>query len=218
MNLTTQAIQLGTGATSVTAGAWLASLQADANKFQISVSAKRLAAFLANVGVESGRLTTFVENLDYSAQALATEWPARFATNPTSKPLQPNALALEIQRNPQAIANHVYANRLGNGDVASGDGWKYRGTGPIQLTGKANIAAAAAGTGLDLLNHPELAQQPSGGSLTAAWFFSNRGCNDLADADRLSDVIKAINGSGPCAANEGPLRISNYMHALSVLK
>lgn len=93
---------------------------------------KETAAFIATLLHESAGLSRFTENLNYSAEALARVWPKRFRENG-----KPNKLALLIQRHPEAIANNVYANRMGNGDVNSGEGYLYRGRGPIQNTGKA---------------------------------------------------------------------------------
>ncbi|MEG7018924.1 glycoside hydrolase family 19 protein, partial [Pseudomonas aeruginosa] len=82
-----------------------------------------VAAFLAQIGHESGQLTRLVENLNYSARGLAATWPSRYR----GADGQPNALAQRLARNPRAIANNAYASRNGNGDEASGDGWRYRG-------------------------------------------------------------------------------------------
>jgi len=92
------------------------------------------ASLIAQMAEESGSFTRYIENLNYSAQGLARVWPNRFAKMDKT----PNDLALKISRKPQEIANQVYANRLGNGDSLSNDGWKYRGRGAIQLTGKSN--------------------------------------------------------------------------------
>lgn len=153
-------------------------------------TAARIAAFLAQIGHESAGLTALSENLNYSAQSLATTWPQRFRA-PNG---QPNATALSIARKPVDIANTVYAGRMGNGPASTGDGWRYRGRGPVQLTGRANYAAASAATGLPLEESPDLAALPEGGAKVAAWFWSKNGLNALADADRFEEITKRING------------------------
>ena len=114
------------------AGVFVAALQRAMDEREIDTPARRAA--LAQVGHESSQLTRLVENLNYSAQGLAATWPSRYL-GPDG---QPNALALRLARNPQAIADNTYATRNGNGDEASGDGWRFRGRGLLQITGRAN--------------------------------------------------------------------------------
>lgn len=149
----------------------------------------RQAAFLAQIGHESGQLSSVAENLNYSAERLAAVWPTRYRTNG-----KPNALAMQIARNPQAIANNTYANRMGNGSVASGDGWKYRGRGLIQVTGKAGYQAAGRLLGLQLETSPELLEQPDNAALSAAAFWASNNLNALADAGDMRQITKIING------------------------
>lgn len=106
-------------------------------------SISRISAFISQTAHESADYTTVIENLNYSAQGLANTWPNRYAI-PGSKPLLPNTLATVLARKPEAIANTTYANRMGNGTVDSGDGWRYRGRGLIQLTGKERYTQFAA--------------------------------------------------------------------------
>lgn len=149
----------------------------------------RVAAFLAQVGHESGGLVRLVENLNYSAQGLANTWPNRYA-----EAGRPNALAHRLARNAKAIANNCYADRMGNGPEASGDGWTFRGRGLIQVTGRANYAEAGRALGLDLITYPELLEQPAGAARSACWFWQARGCNELADADQFLQITRRING------------------------
>lgn len=142
-----------------------------------------LAGFLANVSHESAGFSRLEENLNYSAEALVRLWPRRVSP----------AVAQVIARRPQAIANTIYANRMGNGDAASGDGWRYRGRGGIQMTGEANYEAASLATGIDFLSDPDRVAQPEGAVITAVWFWNSTGCNDLIP-DRVN-VRKRINGS-----------------------
>lgn len=221
------AFMVGVGCTAPIASAWLPSFQAAMDRFKISDTPQRIAALLANVGVESEGLTVFSENLNYSAQGLANTWPNRYSTGakvaiPNTNPVRynyvPNALANSLNRNPQAIANNVYANRLGNGDEASGDGWSHRGLGPIQLTGKDVQMQFMMECDVDMVNHPELLESPSEGALSAAWFFASyKQCIPAIDANDFAKVILLINGQGPCAANNGPLRTSRYSDCVKAL-
>ena len=157
-------------------------------RFDIN-SKVRMAAFLAQIGHESGGLTVFEENLNYTAQGLAKTWPKRFAEGG-----KPNELAQALARKPAAIASVVYANRMGNGDEASGDGWEYRGRGPIQVTGKDGYAAAGSALGISLLTTPELLLDPEYGCLAAARYWHATGCNELADTGQFTAITKKING------------------------
>lgn len=147
----------------------------------------RQAAFLAQVGHESGQLRRLVENLNYSAEALVRTWPSRFTAQ--------NAGA--YARQPEKIANRVYGGRMGNGPEASGDGWRYRGRGLIQLTGRDNYRAAAQALGLPLLEQPELLEQAESAAQSAAWWWSAHGLNEMADAGRFSDIGSIINTGQP---------------------
>lgn len=175
------------------AGVFVSAINRAAGRFNIT-SRVRLAAFLAQVGHESGELQHLVENLNYSAQALANTWPARFAEDSQARVKAPNGLALRLQRQPEAIANAVYGGRMGNGPAASGDGYSFRGRGLIQLTGRANYAAAGADLGLDLVAQPELLEQPEHAAMAAAWFWASRGLNDLADRGDFEGITRRING------------------------
>lgn len=139
--------------------------------------------FLANVAVESGELRYSEENLNYSAAGLVATWPKRFNAT-TSK---------QYAYQPAKIANFVYANRNGNGSVQSGDGWKYRGRGLIQYTGKANYAEYAKWCGYDVVDMPDLMAQRVGSFRSAAHYFAKH-CLGLAAADAGFAVRKAING------------------------
>lgn len=171
---------------------WATALAAAATRYDIDTAA-RIASFLAQTGHESGQFNRIVESLVYStAQRLMTVWPKRFPTPASAAP---------YVRNEQRLANFVYANRIGNGDVQSGDGYKYRGRGLIQVTGRSNYQACGKVLGLDLLDNPDLLLQPRNAALSAAWFWDSRGLNALAD-DRTDDndledftaITKAING------------------------
>jgi putative chitinase len=158
---------------------------------------KRLSAFLAQVAHESAEFMRLVENLNYSAQGLANTWPRRYAVDPHARMREPNELARRLDRNPEAIANNVYASRLGNGDEHSGDGWRFRGRGLIQITGRANYlryACTAFPRPEQLLDHPELLEQPLHAAQSAAWFWRAHGCNALADDGDFEGITRVING------------------------
>lgn len=147
----------------------------------------RIAAFLAQAAHESAELTQLEENLNYSAEALLRVWPSRFT------PDQAAACA----RKPESIANRVYSNRLGNGPPESGDGWRYRGRGIFQLTGRANYSTcsiAIAGDVDTLILNPELLATPEYACESAGWFWSSRGLSELADRGGFEDITRRING------------------------
>lgn len=153
------------------AGVWVEPLTAAMAHFAIDTP-QRMAAFLAQVAHESAETSRLEENLNYSAQRLMAVWPKRF---PTLDAAQPYA------RNPQKLANRVYAGRGGNGDAASNDGWLYRGRGLFQLTCKDNYRIAAAALELPLLEQPDLVATPPVAALTAAHYWQRLGLNTIAD-------------------------------------
>ena len=182
------------------------SLQHVAQQRQITTP-RRIAAFLSQVGHECGGFTVLVENLNYSAGGLAATWGSRFAEKNAAGAYitvmeggrsrrVPNSDAQKLHRQPEAIANRVYSNRLGNGDEASGDGWRYRGRGLIQMTGKSNYLQCSLGLFGDerLLSLPELLEQPQWAAESAAWFWEQNGLNELADRDQFNSITRRING------------------------
>lgn len=189
MQLTPQQLLLVLPNARQVAGVFVSALNQAMARFRID-SPVRASAFLAQIGHESQQLTKLNENLNYSAQGLATTWPTRFR----GADGKPNAKALQIQHRPEAIANSAYANRNGNGDEASGDGWRYRGRGLIQLTGRANYRAVGAGIAADLEQIPQLLEQPVYAALSAAWYWKEYGLNELADAGKFEAISRRING------------------------
>lgn len=147
---------------------------------------KRLASFLAQCGHESANFTCLSENLNYSADALKRVFPKYF------KDVNP----LDYARKPEKIANRVYANRMGNGSESSGDGWKYRGRGLIQLTGKSNYQRFADyQRNQDLVNNPDLvSNQYKYAILSAIWFWNINNLNNYADKEDLRTMTQRING------------------------
>lgn len=147
---------------------------------------RRQAAFLAQAIHESQAFQRLEENLFYSsAQRIRDVWPTRFRSVDE---------AVGFSRNPHGLANRVYANRLGNGDESSGDGWRFRGRGVIQLTGRANYRMAGLALKMPYEQQPELVGKPVDAVLTACWFWVSNRCNELADLGDHSGMCRAING------------------------
>ena len=145
---------------------------------------RRQAMFMAQCAHESAGFALLVESLRYSADGLLATWPRRFTPS----------LAQAMAFDQEAIANHVYGNRNGNGPPESGDGWKYRGRGLLQVTGRANYRSAGCELGLDLEERPESLEMPPYAALSAGWIWRLKGCNELADADDFEGTTRRING------------------------
>jgi len=161
----------------------------------------RLANFLAQIGHESGDLRYVKENLNYGAPGLRSTFPKYFPDDAT---------AALYQRNPEAIANKVYANRMGNGPESSGDGWRYRGRGLIQITGKDNYLRCLAALEQD---NPDWLETPEGAAESAVWFWTANRLNEPADLGDIKKTSKIINGGYHGLED----RISRYEQALAVL-
>lgn len=154
-------------------------------RFSINTPA-RIAGFLAQCRVESSEFTAMEEGLWYTTpERIRAVFPSRVPSL---------ADAATLTRNPQRLANRVYAGKLGNGDEASGDGWRYRGRGLKQLTGRANYAAAATALARPYVEQPDLVAQPDDACLTAAWFWSSVKGNLLADSAQWDAITRAVNG------------------------
>jgi len=169
---------------------WAGPLSAPMESAAIT-TAPRVAMFLAQVAHESQGLTRLAEDLNYSVSRLMQVWPKRFTDAYT---------ASRYAWNPAALAEYVYGGRLGN--TRPGDAWDYRGSGLIQLTGRANFAEASAALGIDLVAHPDrLREDRDVAALVACWYWASRGCNELADDlpgdDQQRDyaeITRRING------------------------
>ena len=188
------------------AGIFLPALNRAMARYKID-SRVRQAAFLAQTGHESGQLMRLVENLNYDAKGLAMTWPGRYQAADGN----PNTKALGLSRKPEAIANDAYAGR--NGNTQPGDGWKFRGRGLIQITGRANYAQAGKALAQPLLDQPELLEQPEWAAISAAWWWSAHGLNELADAGKFETITRKINGGINGLADREAL----YAKALKVL-
>jgi putative chitinase len=154
------------------------------DKYEIN-TVNRAAGFLAQCGHESNGFTVLKENLNYKAEALNKIFHKYF---PTVESAQAYA------HNPEKIANKIYANRMGNGDEASGDGYKFRGRGAIQLTGRDNYTRFGATLGLDPDSCVADMETLDGGVDSAMWFWKNNGLNDICDADDIVHMTKKVNG------------------------
>lgn len=160
--------------------AWAAALSDACMRFMLT-DPDEVAMLLAQVGHESADLTRLVESLNYSPERLIAVWPSRFRSLEAAK---------AFARNPEALANVVYANRMGNGDTASGDGWKYRGRGPLQLTGRNNYAALEEATGWPVTVFPDLvAGDLRIGAASACWFWKKH-----VRMGSIQSVTRQING------------------------
>jgi putative chitinase len=167
----------------------------------------RVAAFIAQCGHESAGFTVLQENLNYSADGLKKIFGKYF---PTAE------LAKQYARKPEMIANRVYGNRMGNGDEDSGDGYKYRGRGIVQITGKNNYSKCSIALFEDeahLLENPDLLLEPHYAIHSACWFWNASHLNALADSGDIKTMTKRING-GYIGLED---RLAHYNHALEVL-
>lgn len=180
------------------------SLDMFAEKYGINTPL-RLAHFLAQTAHESGGFRAIVENLNYSAESLDKVFPKYFKNAGRS--------AAEYARQPEKIANVVYASRMGNGDTASGDGFRYRGRGLIQLTGKNNYSAMAADMGITVEECAAYLETPAGACESAAWFWNKNGLNALADKDDVTAVTKRING-GTIGLEDRKKHTEEFKHLL----
>jgi putative chitinase len=174
---------------------------------------RRIGAWIGQISVESGLIYDREENLNYSAQGLANTWPNRYAVDPRAKVKVPNALAKKLNRNPMAIANNVYANRMGNGSEASGDGWKYRGFTLKQITGCSNWTAFGKSVGMTADQALAYGRTVEGSVAAAAWFWKTNGLNPLADSPGVEDETHRING-GYNGLDDRRTRFNNVVNEL----
>jgi putative chitinase len=182
---------------------WVDALNETFERFAITTP-RQQAAFIGQCGHECGNFRILKENLNYRAETLCKLWPRRFPTLEFAK---------QYEKNPKKIANSVYANRMGNRDEASGDGFRFSGKGCIQLTGHANYFHASKALGVDFVMEPDLVATPKYAALTAGWFWSTHGCNDIADRGDWVMLTKKING-GTIGLED---RIKHTNEALAVL-
>jgi putative chitinase len=164
---------------------------------------ERVASFISQCSHESGQFKFLEENLNYQAASLMRVWPTRFPTQ---------VVADQYAHKPEMIANRAYSSRMGNGDEASGDGWKYHGRGLIQLTGHDNYRRCAASIGMDIDELPEYLVTYDGAVHGACWFWGDNNLNQYA-GDTVT-LTKRINGGHHGLAE----REANYALAIDVLQ
>ena len=164
----------------------------------------RVAHFVAQCAHESGNFVFIKENLNYRAESLTKTWPRLFPTM---------EIARQYEKQPERIANRAYGNRMGNGDEASGDGWRYCGRGLIQLTGKDNYTFFAGSLGISVEDAADYLATFEGAAQSACWYWEQNNLNRFADANDAKGLTRAING-GYLGLED---RIKHTHHALHVL-
>lgn len=181
------------GVTPTLARVFAEPLSSACERFAINTP-RRVAMFVAQAAHESAGFARLEESLTYSTpMRIVQMWPERFTGL---------ADAARYVRQPKELANHVYANRLGNGDEPSGDGWRYRGRGLFQLTGRGNYQDAGEALDQPYVDSPELVTLPLHAALTAAWYWASNNCNDPADLGDVRAVTRIINGPGLVGLDE----------------
>jgi putative chitinase len=183
---------------------WVDALNETFERFNIATPAQQ-ASFIGQAAHESGNFKMLVENLNYRAETLMKVWPKRFPTLEFAK---------QYERDPKKIANSVYANRMGNRDEASGDGFRFRGRGLFQTTGHSGYYHAGQALGEDFVMNPDLVATPKYAALTAGFFWNTHKLNNFADVEDFKGMTKKING-GFIGLED---RIKHIRHALNVLK
>ena len=182
---------------------WYSALQQLLPQYEINTT-ERIAAFLAQCAHESGGFVFIKENLNYRWQSLRKTFPKYFPTD---------ALAQQYEKQPEKIANRVYANRMGNGPEESGDGWRFCGRGLIQVTGRENYSWFAASLQISPEEASEYMETFEGAAQSACWFWESNNLNQWADKGDIVTLTKRING-GTIGLED---RKKHYEHCLHVL-
>jgi len=181
---------------------WVDPLNETFDRFSID-NVRKQAAFIGQCSHECDHFTKLEENLNYRASTLERLFGHKFS--PEEIP--------EYAMRPQRIANRIYANRMGNRDEASGDGWLYHGRGIIQLTGHDNFWHFGQAVGQNFVRDPSPVSKPLYAAMSGGWFWATHGCNQLAEYENWELLTKRING-GTIGLNE---RIALIKQALDVL-
>lgn len=187
---------------------WVDPLNETFQRFAI-LTPRQQAAFIGQCAHESANFRVLEENLNYRAATLLKLFPR---TQRRAWGFTPEDAA-EYERQPKKIANRIYGNRMNNRDEASGDGWRFRGRGILQLTGAANYHHASQALGVDFIMEPDLVATPQYAALTAGWFWNTQKLNALAEAGDWTGLTKRING-GTIGLED---RKNHINHALAVL-
>lgn len=182
---------------------WYSALERCLPDYDINTP-RRVAAFMAQTCHESGNYRFLKENLNYRAESLMRVWPRHFPTI---------EVARQYANKPEMIANKAYGNRMGNGDEASGDGWRYCGRGLIQLTGKVNYEKFAQSIETPVEDIPAYLETFEGAVQSACWFWETNNLNTFADSGDILTMTKRINGGTIGLAD----RQKHYEHALHIL-
>ena len=182
---------------------WVESLNKFLPDYEINTP-NRIAAFMAECAEESVNFGVLQENLNYRADTLRRTWPSHFPSEP---------IAQEYAHKPERIANRAYANRMGNGPEASGDGWKFSGKGLIQLTGKNNYEKFAETIGMNLDDVSEYLTTFDGAVHSACYYWKLNDLNNLADAGDIDNISRTINGGD----NGLELRNEKYQSYIAIL-
>ena len=164
----------------------------------------RLAAFISQCAHESADFTAVQENLNYKAESLMRTWPSHFPTM---------EIANQYAHNQEMIANRAYANRMGNGNEASGDGWRFCGRGLIQLTGRSNYQDFADSLSMSIDDVPAYLGTYEGAVQSACFFWENNNLNTLADSQDIKQITRVING-GELGLQD---RMNRYDEAYNIL-
>tara|TARA_R110002074_G_scaffold197482_1_gene364444 strand:- start:784 stop:1644 length:861 start_codon:yes stop_codon:yes gene_type:complete len=186
------------------AGDWYAAMMEMFPSYEIT-NENRVAGFIAQTAHESANYKVLTENLNYSSKALDAIFGKYFK--------RAGVDAKEYHRQPEKIANRIYANRMDNGDTASGDGWRYRGGGILQLTGKWNYTKFGGAAGMSASAATDYVRTPKGAIESACWFWATNDINHHCDRDDIVSMTKRINGGTIGLAD----RKKHYIHALEVL-
>lgn len=202
--MTPRTLRLKTSCTESMAMKWASPLEEAMVRFGINTPTRQ-AYFLANLAHESQKFTRTRENMNYSWQGLRATFPKYFTL----------AEAQEYHRQPERIANHVYCNRMGNRDEASGDGFKFRGGGLIHLTGATAYLLCGLALDIDLFGNPQIIEEPKNAADSAGWFWQENNLNRWADAGDFDGCCDSINRGHKTAA----IGDSNgYADRLGILK
>jgi len=206
MNITLELLQAVCPGTHVaTLDHFVAPLNQTAEYYDITQTPARVSGFIAQLAHESGGFNAIKENLNYSSQGLRNTFGKYFTSD---------ELADHYARNPMMIANRVYANRMGNGDEASGDGYKYCGRGLVQLTGKNNYTTFAAALSMNIDECVAYMETPDGACASAGWFWDQNQLNTYCDSGDFTGLTKRINGG----TNGLDDRLHRYEIALKMLQ
>ena len=173
------------------------------------VTPRQQASWIGQCGHECGNFRIMEENLNYRAPTLLKLFPQ---TPKRAWGFTPESAAA-YEKQPQKIANRIYGNRMGNRDESSGDGWRFRGSGFLQLTGMSNFYHASQALGVDFIMQPELVRTPKYAAMTAGWFWQTHKLNQYADSGDILTMTKRING-GTIGLEDRKKHIEHALHVL----